>query len=46
MSAALFRDAGPHDVAALKALADPAVPAVNVIADTVWQRFVAGEDQR
>lgn len=43
MSATQFRDAGPQDVAALKALNDPAVPAVNVIADAVWQRFVAGE---
>lgn len=43
MSAAPFRDASRHDVAALKALNDPAVPAVNVIADAVWNRFVDGE---
>ncbi|MBL8700412.1 MAG: GNAT family N-acetyltransferase [Alphaproteobacteria bacterium] len=43
MTAARFRDATAADVPALTALNDPAVPAVNVIADEVWHRFVAGE---
>lgn len=43
MSAPRFRDARTSDIAALRRLNDPAVPAVNVIDDEVWARFVAGE---